>query len=351
MVAGAAFGYMIGKTLNLGKRVEESAIAVVLCMPLVLFLVLALHELGHVIGGWMSGFKLYLYAVGPLMIRRRGDRLTVSYNRSASLWGGVASTAPAADKIPAPADMRGIMVRVVAGGPTASVLGALALPAALLAERVPVLSTLSLFFGCVSLMIAMATLIPMTSGGFVSDGGRLLQLWRGGRAAERWGRLAAISGLSNSMRPRDWPTELVESVSEAGDRSYDGISGAWLRSMYHMDRGEMAEARVWLEESLADSECWPKAAQGLLHVNAAWFHALHGDGKEVARQHLELARRPGFVEKHQLHLAEAAVLLAEERKAEAIETARKGLGTLKDNLSGSEVAHREYLSWIIQQAS
>ena len=246
VAAGLGLGYALGRLLKLSGGAPHPSPWVLLALPLVALLMIALHEFGHVLGGWSAGFALDFYAVGPLKIYRGYQRLHLGWNRSLALWGGLAASSPRGPQPPAPAALRRAMLRVVAGGPLLSFAGSLLLiPAALLLWSSPSLAVILGAAGLMSFFIAVATAIPVKTSGFLSDGARFRQLLRGGEAADRWAYLAVLSGLSRTVRPRGWPAELVEACTTAGCLTYDGIAAAWLRSSWHEDRGELAEARLW----------------------------------------------------------------------------------------------------------
>ncbi len=130
-----------------------------------------IHELGHIIGGQLQGFKFFFLVVGPLGLRRNGhDRVVVYLEKNPAFWGGVGGTFPPdEDK-----DSFQKFGRVLLSGPLASlVFGLLLLPAALLTDF--------LFFELLSAMavgMGIATLIPVKMGAFYSDGGRWLRMRR-----------------------------------------------------------------------------------------------------------------------------------------------------------------------------
>jgi hypothetical protein len=348
LLLGAAGGYLGGKSLKQsGVKLDPWFLA---GLPLALWLVIAWHELGHLLGGWSSGFRFALFAVGPLRIDRVHDRIRVGWNRSAALWGGVAASTPVGPRSESTAAMRRAMMRVVAGGPLLSLIGtALLIPASMLLQSNPSLAVLLGLSGALSLMIALATFYPNSMGGFQSDGARLMQLWRGGEEAERWACLASISGLSMLRRPRDWPEELVLAGSRGAVDSNDGVSAAWLRASWHEDRGELPEASEWVSRALEAMEFWPKPARPLLHATAAYIRARMGDAT-AARAHLNQAMAPGFLEKEHRLLAEAAVLLAEGKASEARSIAGKALQELPES-GEAAAATREKLLRLSNEAA
>ncbi len=349
--AGAAFGYLAGGALKRSSAMPALHGWHLAALPPVTFLAIAWHEFGHVVGGWLSGFQLMLFAVGPLKIERVSGRLGMSFSKSPHLWGGVAATAALDGVRRDPVFMRRALARIVAGGPLFSMLGAgLIGPAIALFHSMPSPAILLGMAGAMSLAIGLATLIPLSAGGFRSDGARLLQLYRGGEEADRWAHLSILSGLAQTVRPREWPGDLVAAACVRGGSGYDAVSAAWLRAIHHEDRGELDEARAWIEEALGNEDHWPKPARPLLHASAAYIYAQLGQATE-ARRRLSATGGAGFHMKEMLLLAEAAVLLTEKRWTEAAEAAERGLTLLPVDARGSDQAAREAFARVAAEAA
>lgn len=348
--AGLIVGYGIGKVLKAGGTEAAPDPWVLFAAPLIAWGTIAWHELGHLAGGWVSGFRTALFAVGPLKIERVHGRLQAGYNRSFHLWGGVAAAAPGQRQCTAES-VRRSMLRIVAGGPLFSLMFALLLiPAMRMFESSPNAAALLGMTGLLSLFIGLATMVPSSMGGFQSDGMRLIQLLRGGERAERLARLGMISGLSIAVRPREWPGELMAAIASPGDRTFDGVSAAWLRACHYEDCGELDHARVWIEEALAGEENWPKPLRPVLHSTAAYIYANAGE-PALGRLHFERSRGPSLLSKEQLLQTEAAVLLGEDRCREAIEAAARALDLIPRNASGQGAWQREQLDEIVRKAA
>lgn len=58
------------------------------------FFAIMLHELGHLLAGIFQGFRLELFVVGFLGIRRIENKIKVYFNTNYQYFGGVAATAP-----------------------------------------------------------------------------------------------------------------------------------------------------------------------------------------------------------------------------------------------------------------
>ena len=90
-----AIASLVGPSLRLltsDRRFLLGLIAVFIFAPCVALFV---HELGHVLAGWLVGFRFQLFVIGPLRLER-GDSGSVRLrlNRDPALFGGVASSLP-----------------------------------------------------------------------------------------------------------------------------------------------------------------------------------------------------------------------------------------------------------------
>ena len=64
--------------------------SVILCP----FFAIFLHELGHLIAGLIQGFKLQLFVVAFLGIKREDDKVKFYFNKELQFFGGIAATSP-----------------------------------------------------------------------------------------------------------------------------------------------------------------------------------------------------------------------------------------------------------------
>ncbi len=347
--AGYGVGALVGKSVKGSLKLGAEPVWL-WSLPLVIFLVLLAHELGHVFGGKLVGFDFHLLAVGPLRIDVRPEGWKWSFNRSAGLWGGVAATAPDPNASAGLNDLPRRMLWMVAGGPLASLAGVLiGLLAAYLAGPGP-LRLVAGMFAFLSGAILLATAIPQCLGQFKSDGQRILELLRGGREAERWCALSAVSALAAKQRPREWPEETMERATAFDDDSYDGVAAVWLRHSWHLDRRETDAARVWMEKALAKVECWPAAARGLIYASATYFYAIEAPDVDKARRYFELAKGQGFLAPEGKALAEAALACANGEFAKAREVAARGQRLAERQPGTAGEAMREYFALIEARA-
>jgi hypothetical protein len=319
--------------------------------PMIILLVLFLHELGHALGGWLVNFRLHLLAAGPLRWDRKpegGGRF--SFNRSLSLWGGVAASTADPALAPGLEDLAKRMLVMVAGGPLVSLVSAVAgLGLGWLLVEGPA-RLLLLLFGFTSLTIGAATLVPMSTGGFKSDGQRILELLRGGREAERFVANATLGSLAISLRPREWPREIVETATGVSDDSFDGIAATWMRHSWHLDRREIGEAREWLEKALARAESWPEAGRPMIYSSAAYFYAIEAPDVAKAREYSSRTQKAGFLPTEGKILVEAAMAALAGESTKAQEAARRGKEMAVKHPGSAGEAMRETFEFIEARA-
>jgi hypothetical protein len=139
------------------------------------FIVVAIHELGHILTGLFNGFKFYLFVLGPIGLKRNEQDKVVFYiEKDPTLWGGVGGALPKTE------DSRNFKAyaRLVIAGPLATlVFGGIILYLFFLLNH-----QFLLLLGAMSVGMAITTLIPSRAGAFYSDGARWLRLVRNSEA-------------------------------------------------------------------------------------------------------------------------------------------------------------------------
>lgn len=141
------------------------------------FIVVTVHELGHIVVGIISGFRFELFVLGPIGLKRNENGNLIFYiEKNKALWGGCAATVPIKE------DKENInkFANLLIGGPLISLIFGILLIILFINFRV----TFYLVLGAMSLGISFATLIPMRAGCFYTDGGRWLRIKRKGYASK-----------------------------------------------------------------------------------------------------------------------------------------------------------------------
>ena len=304
-------------------------IALLLLLLPIWFLVVLAHEAGHLAGGVLAGFKPFQLVVGPLKLLWVEGRVRAELNRSLLLAGGVAVSLP-----PDGHNLIRRMLLMVVGGPTGSLLVALlALAAMAFADGLPAAALL--VATSLGLIITLVTLVPMRSGGFYSDGARILMLLRGGPQAERWSAVALLLNASLAGRLRELDASLVARATALRDGTLDAVSAAFMAYSVELTLGDVVAAGAQLDYTLANLEVYPAAFRPAILVEAAYFTARHRGDAGTARAYLEQTNGSALVEAHTRHRAEAAVLRAEGHAEASRAAAEAGLIALQRARLGS----------------
>jgi hypothetical protein len=310
-------------------------------LPLAWWLVVAVHELGHLVGGWLVGGRFLLWAVGPVIVQRTPEGFRVAWNRNFSFFGGVAACLPLDV---ARATPRSVAVMVCAG-PLASlalVVTALWMAAWLSSAAEPVTlarawaQNVALVVAALSAVVFVVASWPSQGGGFKSDGRRVFELLRGDARSDQEAALLALTTLALAgVRPADYEPALVRRALALGDGSLFDLYGR-LTVYYHAaDLQDWRAAQEHLDVLVAgEDRVWPEV-RGVVRTEYAWMLAtvLGPNAAAVARAWLETAA-PVRLDPAATHRARAAVLWAEGRRAEAVEQARLGLVALERHSVG-----------------
>lgn len=163
-----------------GRHVTDAQwFAVVVGVIISAHVVLVIHELGHVVGGWLAGYRLRELTVGLVTVERRGERLRLGLNRRLRHYGGLVRMMPGDFE-----ESKGRTVLLLLLGPAASlVVGAVITLAAMRWLSNPTVQRVNLgdFFlmkqvaviGVGSVVVGLANLVPVSFYGRKSDGAKL----------------------------------------------------------------------------------------------------------------------------------------------------------------------------------
>jgi hypothetical protein len=308
------------------------------------WMVILVHELGHVLAGRIAGFRFLLLIAGPLKVVREGTSIRFRFNRNVQLAGGIASSVPLDSH-----GLCGRMALMTAAGPLASLLLLLLLRAGAvgLSDGSSLAAEVLGIGAVISGGVGLFTLLPIRSRGFYNDGARLLMLARGGAVARRWVALAALTGLGTTdQRPRDWDSDLLRQVRGHPDRTVDHAYGLLLSYYAALDMGEEARAGTLIDELLGILGMVPSPVRAAMLTEAAFFSASHRGDAPLARMLLERAQN-GLVERHVRLRAEAALLHAMGRPGQASARAGEAINVLREaGVTGLALAEAAWLQML-----
>ena len=313
---GMVAGFFIGKGLKtlpeLTSKIDALLWWDLLLLPLSFLLVLAVHEAGHLLGGFRKGMRFLLYIVGPFQLTRTASGIRFNWIFNLGTFGGLAAATPDPD-LP----IRPQFLSLIAGGPLASlVLAAIGFALFLLVDgRV---GAHALIIALFSALIFIVTAVPSRAGGFMSDGMQFIEVLRGGDAVLERQQLTGLMAQSMAgIRPRDWKADWLEPAAQEG--AGDPMRRVAIRMMALLmaeDRGQTAAADAhadWLAEHTDD---YPQGFRQSLTLELC-LHALSRGNATAAKMWMAQSKG-GVVDKARRALAEAEIAFEDGDKSLAL---------------------------------
>ena len=252
------------------------------------------HELGHLVLGDLVGFRLIGFGVGPLSWTYATGRWR-SQMRYDKLLGGHTAMVPTS-----PRNIRARFMILTLGGPLASAtLGTIGALSPLLipgpAWPAALGRTVALITGF-ALGDFLFNLLPMASEAQYSDGALLWQMVRGGpwcdfHCANHYMALSRTTPL----RPRDWPTPMVERAAEFAAQLPDSAGSFAMAYLHFLDRGDWQRALLWLEKAhraRAREAGWLTRSLQIAPIARPFTVAIAGKHSAVSRRLLSGTIRP-----------------------------------------------------------
>src|SRR5688500_7334499 len=94
-------------------------------------------------------------------------------------------------------------------------------------------------------------MLPLKSGGLMSDGARIKMLLAAGAAAERYCLITALSGAARAgQRPRDWDENWMQRIGGLADGSLDDAAASHIAFCRLLEKGDIDGAERTLERLL-----------------------------------------------------------------------------------------------------
>ncbi|CAN5286642.1 hypothetical protein BH09BAC3_BH09BAC3_22600 [soil metagenome] len=315
--ASAAIGFFaVTLGINSAKALSapEAIILFILIVP-AFFLVIGIHEAGHAIAGILVKFDFRMYVVGPFMWDKEENGWKFKWNKNVNLSGGLVICLPLTTEHLA----RRFSI-YASGGPIASLI--LAAGAFGLKQLFPVITTESSsiinviglllgLFGTLSLLIFIVTAAPLHTGGFYSDGARVIRFLRGGDTSRfEIMTMKIFTSSSAGLRPRFLNIDdLNEAMALA--KKLKAPMGVYLNAYFYQmafDKGDLDQAEKYLKEYIAEIENIPKGIRGAVWLDAAYFYSFARKDLEQAEYFWNKFEPSAILPKAQVFAAEAALL-------------------------------------------
>ncbi|RZK42408.1 MAG: M50 family peptidase [Pedobacter sp.] len=346
-VVCAVGGYFIGK-MGSSLAIPKASImlATVLFIP-AFFIVIAVHEAGHAITGVLVGFDFRTFIVGPFLWDKEGAKWKFKWNTNINTAGGMVLCLPKGKE-----SISKKFALFAAGGPLASI--ALTVVTAGIAYFIHInemgssaTKAILLLLSGLSALIFLTTIVPYRAGGLASDGARIIKMLSGGEGAKfEILILTIIASTSSGVRPKLLDIETLTEAQVLGEK-INAPFKIYLPGIFHQrafDEGDLDAAEVHLTNHIAVVDEMPKGFNGVVWLDAAFFHAYARKNLDKAIEYWEKFVPSAMIPKAQIYATEAAIAQLKNDYALAsskIEDAKKELPNMIDR--GVAVALEEKL--------
>lgn len=350
MVMGGAAGYW-GAATGMKAAAElpgEVVAAIALLFIPACFLVIGIHEAGHALAGIAVNFDFRMYVVGPLLWDKETTGWKFKWNKNINTFGGMVICIP-----PPSDDLNKRFSAYAAGGPLASfLLAALAYGAyQVLSGFAPtgagpiVAGNLLYIISIISAIIFIITMIPVHSGGFSSDGARMLRLWRGGDTARF--EIMLLKIISTSMagtRPSHYSLDDLQEALALAEK-IDAPMRVYLQYYFYyraLDNDDVDLAEQHLTAYIGQIEAIPEGVRGSVWIDAAFFYAAIKKDEARAVECFQQYKPSALIPKAIVLATEAAIASLQKDEAKTRTLAQRALAEIPNMIDrGAGILFRE----------
>ncbi|GCC49921.1 hypothetical protein SanaruYs_01350 [Chryseotalea sanaruensis] len=304
------------------KTAHSTPLPVVLAMAILFvpafFFVVAVHEAGHAWAGIKMNFDFRTYIVGPLLWNKEPDGWKFKRNKNINTSGGLVICTPRGSQ-----ELTKRFSIFAAGGPIASLLLAVvAFTAhALLKSATPlplvlhIVSNLLLLIAYLSIAIFVITAIPLHTGGFSSDGARILRLQRGGDTARfEVLLLKTISEGMGGTRPLLFNADELDEAKQLAVKleAHMGLYIDYFLYQQAADQGNIEKAEAHLKDYLAQVDAIPEGLRASVWIDAAFFYAYYKKDLAKAESYFQQYKPSPMTGLMSVHAVSAAMAFLKE---------------------------------------
>lgn len=273
MVLGGGIGFASAYYgMKAGRELPDEVLLLcgIAAIPVFFFLI-GFHELGHAVAGISQKFEFRMYVIGPFLWEKEQDGWKFKWNKNVNTAGGMVICLPTGTD-----NLKKRFLIYAAGGPAASFLLTLF---AFLLFKILTPATVSYVFvmiAAISFLIFWLTALPFHAGGSTSDGGRILNLQRGGDVSRfELLILKIVSETTGGLRPSklNW-AELEEASALA--KKLNAPFGAYVHGYFHQavwDKGDIEAAEQHLLDYVNEIDAMPDGIKNVVWCEAAFFYA------------------------------------------------------------------------------
>ncbi|MBW3130329.1 hypothetical protein [Hymenobacter profundi] len=314
-------------------------------LPILYWLVIVVHEGGHVVGALFARFQILSFVASWLHVKRKAKGWQIQLRKPAAKLSGMVQAFPTHDR-----NLRSRYALFIAGGPLANILtGALALyshsklsaaPDIIFSVSGYALYKTLLIFGWLSVATGGLNLLPLNlTSGHIIDGRKLWHLLKGGPVMRQHLGLLYFQNLTYAgVRPRDWEIEQVKAFLANQSNSVLDFYAHFYAYCYYHDCKDLESTQSHLNEAIALRKMSPIALQQQVLAEAAYIAALHTHDVEQARYWLDCAQEAKPFTCEEGLFSRAAVAFVERQFSEAEEWLQAARQQLQETIqTGSSV--------------
>lgn len=289
MAAGAAGGYLAGRTIHAvsdsGDPLETVVwlVAIVALMVVAYFVQIIVHEAGHLVFGLATGYRFRSFRVGSFMFVEQGDKLRLK-RLSLQGTGGQCLMGP-----PDFVDGRMPYRLYNLGGVLANMLVALIAAAFFFVLQTGLAATFLAFVALFGLAFALANGLPLTVGGVNNDGKNLRSASESPEALRAfWTILKVGEAQADDLRVKDMPAAWFAVPADA-ERLRNPLiaSVAVLACNRLLDEGRIAESADAIRDLLGRETGMLGLYCSLLKVDLAYCELMGENRAEEVERALD----------------------------------------------------------------
>jgi hypothetical protein len=312
MLLGGVGGFAVVRYLQSDGSIifleKLSVWETLIALPLLMLLVVGVHEFGHLIAGLLQGMRFVLLIIYPFQWTATSKGIRFGIVTNIGQMGGLAVTAPTT----VGPKIKRQLACVIAGGPIASLTLAIiaSIPVWFLDGRFAgycqLLSVLS--FGCFLL-----TIIPGEFGGFMTDGMQLIDVFGDSRSMiERGAMMQIMSQSMAGVRPRDWDVKAIAQADLLNSLDMPRRIAAMQVLLYHaMDSLDPEQTRYHADFLKSHAHGFPDGFRQSIYAELAFLAAMEHD-TEQATAYLETTTGGIATSESRCELARAALCWAKK---------------------------------------
>jgi hypothetical protein len=253
-------------------------------------LAVIIHELGHLIAGWLVGFHFASISVGPFILGKEHGKIKIHFRQG---LGALGFAGVHIDRI---RRLRRRFLIFIIGGPASNLLSAAlvvvlvkyAFPSVRGSWLMPVIAG----FLYLSLFLGVIGFLPLWSKSR-SDGSRIWMLLTSYKKSRRLiSAMALINQTRLGVPLKSWKCTWLKAVTAVRDESFDEFTANWIAFLAASGRKDVPTLRTHLERCLELAYMLPVAKRDEIAREAGIYAAWHGNNAILAERWLAQMKYP-----------------------------------------------------------